>query len=302
MSNSDGAVAALIAVGMADGAEGFIEDPNLDDDGPGSMALHAANGTATNQCSGTGHLYIDESVVSGSSVGLDSAFGYTGNIELLEVDADCVISHDSFTVESRGYMRFGHSPDHTVVFGELTPGPGQSADAGPYISVLDSGATSMDQASQMYIHICQGCPELGGGANARMLLFADINFDIRMQNQPDMDFHLRWGTSTSDRMHMEVTDLGADNREYQMNGFMGFDSGSQSCQFAATFDTVQPIVVQGASSGQPMATAGELHLTPESGGDTVEVVYHSDGSVTVNGQTFSQSEVEALFEGCDSDV
>jgi hypothetical protein len=301
MSEDDAAVAAMIAAGMADGLDEYAEDPNVDEANGYGGVLLAGSGFA-NDCGGEGYLYVTESTVSGSSLGLDTAFGYTGSIEQVEVDADCSIESMGMGSSSRGYTRFGHSPDGTVFFGETTPGPGQSADEGPYIATMDwSGFMSMHQESQMYVHMCNGCPELGGGANSEMYLFADVKIAMDMYEEPPVDIHFRWGYNTTDRAHIQMNDIGSGMMEYQINGFMGFEDKEAGCGFAADFETVNPVILQGVGSNQVSATGGELHMSPEGGGNTIEVVYHSDGSATVNGRTYTQEELWQLVDDCSSD-
>jgi hypothetical protein len=302
MSDRDAAVAGMIAAGMADGLEDYADDPNVDEPARHGGALMAQS-ALNNECGGSGHLYVTESTVSGSSLGLDTAFGYTGSIEQVEVDADCSMSSTGIVSNSHGYTRFGHSPDGTVFFGETTPGPGQSADDGPYIATMDwSGFMSMHQESQMYVHMCNGCPELGGGSNAEMHLFADVKIEMEMPEEPPIDIHFRWGYNSSDRAHVQMMDIGSGTVEYQIDGFMAFEDKENGCQFAADFDTVDPIILQGLGTEQISATGGELHMTPEGGGNTVQVVYHSDGSATVNGTTYTQEELWGMVDDCSSDI
>lgn len=300
MSEEDAAVAAMIAAGMAGSMEDFAEETNPEEPLGQEQRLLADSGTL-NDCAGSGHLYVTESVVSGSSVGLDAAFGYTGSVEMTEVDADCTMDAFGMSSSSHGYSRFGHSPDGTVFFGETTPGPGQSADDGPYVATMNwDGFMSMHQESQMLLHICEGCPELGGGANAEMHLFADLKLEADMMDEPPIDFHLRWGRSTTDRAHVVVGDLGSGILEYEINGFMGFDDRETNCRFGADFETIEPIVMQGAGTQNVVATSGELHMTPENGGSTIRVVYNSDGSATVNGTTYTQEQLYNMVEDCNA--
>ena len=301
MSDDDAAVAAMIAAGVAGSMDEYVDDPNVDGAAAQGGALLAESGLA-NDCAGSGHLYVTESTVSGSSLGLDAAFGYTGSIDLQEVDADCSMNSMGIGSSSHGYTRFGHSPDGTIFFGETTPGPGQSADDGPYVATMDwSGFMNMHQESQMYVHMCHGCPELGGGSNSEMYLFADVKIEMEMYEEPPIDMHFRWGHNTSDRAHIQMNDIGSGMVEYQINGFMGFEDKEAGCGFAAEFETINPVILQGVGSNQVSATGGEMHMSPEGGGSTIEVIYHSDGSATVNGRTYTQEELWEIADDCSTD-
>ncbi|MEA5446745.1 hypothetical protein VCB98_13035 [Gammaproteobacteria bacterium AB-CW1] len=296
MNNADAAAAAMVAIGMAEGIDDFIDDPEDDDMGVLARAMQQA---ATNQCTGDGHLYTSESTVSGSDVNVEDAFGYTGSLEMVEIDADCVMDTQDFYSESRGYIRMAHSPTESVVFGEVTPGPGQSADAGAYVSVMDGAGMNMESSQQMYMHACFGCVELGGGENMEMRMFSDIQMQSNMAGDSGFDMHIRFGTSTTDRAVFKLQELGGGQVEYSVDGFMGVETHLDACSWAATLETVQPLTAQGLTTNQPSITGGQLNVTPEDSNDTMEVQYHSDGSITVNGNTITMEDIEERIQTCD---
>lgn len=205
-------------------------------------------------------------------------------------------SGDGFSFSSRqnGILETGFAEDDRVLYVFASDLAGDPDSGEPFISeTTGSGIPASSIRQRALLHVCDGCSSPTQGGTQEIFGFLVGSFDFG----DGESFNIALGESSDNGIELIAKDLGATT-ESTINGLFSFDDGSE-CSLKAEYQTVSPVVTSNSGDGRP--TSGELNVTIDDG-DSFNVKFNSDGSVTVGNRTYTLEELDALEDACVSDL
>jgi|UPI0005C15AE5 hypothetical protein len=211
---------------------------------------------------------------------------------------DCRTSEsgDGFSSSSRedGIQEFGEAEGGAVSYLRASDIDDDPATGGPFIlEASGSGGGQQFNLSARFqgeLNICEGCSSPTQGGTQELLGY--FSFQISGNQAPN--FSASFGDGPDAPIALITTEAGSTTTT-SIDGRFGFDDGSD-CNFNADYDTISPIITENDTG---RTTGGELDVSID-GGESVRVVFNSDGSATINGETFTAEELAALEDDCAS--
>ncbi|WP_420429425.1 hypothetical protein [Algiphilus sp.] len=200
---------------------------------------------------------------------------------------------DGFSFSSRqdGVLAVGEAENGNVIYIRASDISGDPTSGGPYIlqveSTFNGQTTSQDVELRGELNVCDNCASPTRGGNLELIGYLSSSF--AGNNVPA--FSSTFGTGPNDPATIIINE-GSQTTETRIDGPFEF-SDNGSCDVSTDYETVDPIITDN-SSGQ--IQSGRLNVTVD--GESFVVVYNGDGSVTVNGETYTAQELAALNSDC----
>ena len=207
-------------------------------------------------------------------------------------------SGDGFSSSSRqdGILELGEAEQGTVQYIRASDIDDDPASGSPFIlqSSFSSSQTSSSFNARLQgeLNICDGCssPTMGGTQE----LLGYFSFSFEGDGAPG--FSATYGDGPNDPIAL-ISTIGESTTATSIDGRFGFDDGAD-CSVTAVYDTISPIITETETG---LTTSGELEVAFDSG-EPVRVVFNSDGSATINGETFTAEDLAQIEDKCASSL
>lgn len=219
---------------------------------------------------------------------------FAGSIATQRVVADnCeeVIPEAQFSLSQNGIVEVGEVEGGAVLY-LRTSGPSDDPDGSDTYS---SRSSSPDFVSEIdmrgLVEVCDGCsaPQSGGTIEQVIYLQARFLFDGQA-------FELNVGEGSASPLQLVGT-LSGSTFTADLNGLLGVDVTGTPCAFSADYETVEDLVFENFNGQEERITGGEMNITVD-GGAPLAVVFQADGSLTVDGQTYTEADLKAFDQQC----
>ncbi|MEQ9010388.1 hypothetical protein [Algiphilus sp.] len=197
----------------------------------------------------------------------------------------------SFSSGQNGILALGEAEGGNVVYIRASDISGDPASGGPYIQQFESNfgrqTTSHDVELRGELNLCDNCASPTQGGNLELIGYLSSSF----AGNDLSAFSSAFGTGPSDQATTIINE-GGQTTETLIDGPFEF-SDNDSCDVSTDYESLDPIITDN-STGQ--VQSGRLNVTVD--GSSFEVVYNGDGSVTVNGRTYTAQELATLNDAC----
>lgn len=198
-----------------------------------------------------------------------------------------------------GILVNGEAENGAVIYFRASDTGDNPASGEPYV-LETSGSTPQGDfdisfVAQGELNICDNCASPTQGGTQEILGYADFSFSGgSFPGAPEIPaISTTFGDGPDNPVTLIAKDMGATT-ETTIDGPFGFDDGG-ACNFTSDYETISPLITDNSSG---LTTGGQVNIT--TGGSTFDVVYNSDGSITVNGETYTVEELAELNQDCKS--
>ncbi|WP_421717858.1 hypothetical protein [Algiphilus sp.] len=197
----------------------------------------------------------------------------------------------SLSSRQDGIIAVGEAENGNVTYIRASDISGDPASGGPYILQFESNfggqTTSQDVELRGELNLCDNCASPTQGGNLELIGYLSSSF----AGNDLSAFSSAFGTGPNDPATIIINE-GAQTTETRIDGPFEF-SDNDSCDVSTDYETLDPIITDN-STGQ--VQSGRLNVTVD--GESFEIVYNGDGSVTVNGRTYTAQELATLNDAC----
>lgn len=205
-------------------------------------------------------------------------------------------SGDGFSSSSRrdGILEFGEAEGGAVGYIRASDINDDPATGGPFV-IEASGSGNGQQFDfsarfQGELNICDGCSSPTQGGTQELLGY--FSFSTEGNQAPNISS--TFGNGPDDPVTLISTDSGSIT-ETSIDGRFGFTDG-RDCDVRAVYDTISPIITENETG---RTTGGELDVRFDDA-PPIRVAFNSDGSATIDGETFTAEELAVLENDCAS--
>lgn len=219
---------------------------------------------------------------------------FAGTIATQRVVADnCqeVIPEAQFSASQNGIVEIGEVEGGAVLY-LRTSGPSGDPDGSDTYSSRSSSPNFVSEIDMRgLVEVCDGCaaPQSGGNIEQQVFLQARFLFD-------GQEFQLEVGEDSTRPLQLVGT-LSGGTFTAALNGLLGVDVTGTPCAFSADYETVEELTFEDFNGQDERITGGELNISVDDGAP-LAVVFQADGSLTVDGQTYTEADLKAFDRQC----
>lgn len=282
------AFAGIAALGIAKFGIDMIDD--FDDGDVGAFSAVATKNTEQLPCDSGQQSFTDDTG-PGPSGGEASPF-HSGTFDRVRIEADdCRLSANGFSSRTDGIFEVGEAEGGSVAYFRASDLSG-SLD-GFFTSESSGFGGGIFSRQRGLMHVCDECSSPQHGSTFELLAF--LRSEMRFGDEFDGRFTM--GNSVDDRLDMRFTGQMGGQGQSEIYGRLGFEMAGNPCSFDAVYDTISPIVTENSFTENEVVTGGELNIDMVGGGSfNVQI---ANNTITVNGVTYTEAELEALAARCD---
>lgn len=219
---------------------------------------------------------------------------YAGTItteRVVAVNCKQSIPQANFSAETDGIIEFGEAENGAVFFFKASGASGDPDNGDQYTSVTNAPGFSSDIKMRGLMNICDGCSAPQEGGNLEQEVFLDARFLLE-----GSDFTLQFGRRSDEPLRFVGTTSG-NTGTGTIDGLLAVNVAGTPCAFSADYETVEPLAFEGLNGNNERIVGGVLNVAID-GGSPIEVVFQEDGSLIVDGETYTEADLDALDEEC----
>ena len=232
----------------------------------------------------------------------------TGSSRDTQIRTDCVIRDDDDDI----IFSFDGALDVAQQEGIDGDGRAVALQVGGYSGDAPSDRPNLDEplrfnggsgfgssATRIELFSCEGCKDgdLGDFSGDEALDVTSVSFGDLEFSGPGVNFKSRTGASREEPFVLQtaLSDTGQDGAaDVRLDGLLMFEDTETGCGYDVTYQTNEPLVVEGYEAGGTQTTGGEVEITSNESGNTYLIEFQSDGSLLVNGSAPPQPSSDAM--------